>query len=334
MGVEEVYHDIEELFIRFKVGKIIRPPERITGGLMHKMYKVTTEFNTYAVKCLSSSIMKRDGVLNNMILSEKISNTFSKYIPVVSALSFENKNVLFSKDYYYMVFDWVDGAPIYPPLICEENCFEIGNILGKIHKLNISIPEINIPKAEYIYYDWQIYLDKGRESNAPWADVYAGVMDRLREWTLQVNRANECLSKHMVISHRDLDPKNVLWNKYTPYLIDWESGGYVNPYQELIEVLNYWCVNENGELDEVKFKALLRGYRMHLVTENIDWGLVLDSGYGGMLGWLEYSLKRALGIEGEDEELGRQQIIGTLAELQKYDKRKRVILKILLQGEN
>jgi len=33
-------------------------------------------------------------------------------------------------------------------------------------------------------------------------------------------------------------------------------------------------------------------------TKTINWDCVLNSGYAGMLGWLEYSLKRALGIEG------------------------------------
>ncbi|WP_317957411.1 phosphotransferase [Paenibacillus chitinolyticus] len=29
----------------------------------------------------------------------------------------------------------------------------------------------------------------------------------------------------MVISHGDLDPKNVLWDKIDPILIDWECAG-------------------------------------------------------------------------------------------------------------
>ena len=57
------------------------------------------------------------------------------------------------------------------------------------------------------------------------------------------------LSQTMVISHRDLDPKNVMWNGSEPLVIDWEAAGYVNPYQEFLEVLNYWA--DDGE-EQVK----------------------------------------------------------------------------------
>lgn len=48
------------------------------------------------------------------------------------------------------------------------------------------------------------------------------------------------MRKCQVISHRDLDPKNVMWDGMNPYLIDWEAAGPVNPYQEFLEVALYW----------------------------------------------------------------------------------------------
>ena len=41
-----------------------------------------------------------------------------------------------------------------------------------------------------------------------------------------------------------------------------------------------------------------------------------------MLGWLEYNLKRALGLEGtgeNDQQEGIRQTIGTISELKKYE---------------
>jgi hypothetical protein len=67
-------------------------------------------------------------------------------------------------------------------------------------------------------------------------------------------------------------------------------------------------------------------------TKNIDWNCVLNSGYAGMLGWLEYSLKRALGIESTDEEekeLGAEQVIGTIKELERYDNQLIILKKWL-----
>lgn len=330
MNNKEFFNDIYDLFHTYKIGNIIEKPTSVTGGLLHKMFKVTTETAVYAVKCLNPSIMRRNGVLENMINSERIANAFSVYLPVVAALNFDNSTVLQLNDNYYMVYPWVEGESIFPPAISEKNCHEIGSVLGQIHHLNITIPEVKRKKVNSFIYNWNQYLEIGISQKASWIDVYAGVIDKLINWTQRVNDANLQLSEYRVISHRDLDPKNVMWNQGIPYLIDWEAGGYVNPYQELLEVLNYWADNSNGELDSTKFNILLDAYRKYMNTEKVDWDCVLDSGYSGMLGWLEYSLKRALGIEISDEEeikIGTEQIYGTIIALEKYDKQMKTIIK-------
>ena len=45
------------------------------------------------------------------------------------------------------------------------------------------------------------------------------------------------------------------------YIIDWEAAGYINPYEELIQVLNYWIVDENQNCNKEKFDALMNAYR-------------------------------------------------------------------------
>ena len=322
MSIIEIYSDIKELFHKYNIGNVVQEPSSISGGLMHKMFKVTTETNIYAVKWLNPSIMQRNGVMDNMINSERIANAFSKQLPVIAALSFDGHNVLHSNNKYYMVFHWMEGTSVFPPLINETHCYKIGSLLGRIHRLNITIPEVKKYNNDAIIYHWKEFLVKGKELKAFWIDTYAKVVDRLIYWNTGIYEENYKLSEFMVISHRDLDPKNVMWNQDTPYLIDWEAAGYVNPYQELLEVLNYWAMNENGELDKVKFKILLNAYKEYMSTKNVDWDCVLNSGYAGMLGWLEYSLKRSLGIESIDEEdkvLGAEQVIGTIKELERYD---------------
>ena len=113
-------------------------------------------------------------------------------------------------------------------------------------------------------------------------------------------------SQNQVISHRDLDPKNVMWKNDAPYIIDWEAAGYVNPFQELIEVLNYW----------------MQAYTENNNINNVNWDVILSCSFDGMLGWLEYNLERALEMEGSginDQEEGIQQTQGTIYELKKYE---------------
>ncbi len=141
-------------------------------------------------------------------------------------------------------------------------------------------------------------------------------------WDDHVVRGLREVSQNQVISHRDLDPKNIMWRDNTPYIIDWESVGYVNPFQELIEVLNYWIPDETGRYDKVKFDVMIQAYTESIGIRNVNWDAVLDCSFDGMLGWLEYSIKRALGMEGHDAEEkqeGMQQTKGTVYELKKYE---------------
>lgn len=330
MSAVEISNDIKGLFRTYKLGNIIEEPVSISGGLMHKTYKVTTEKNIYALKWLNPSIMQRNDVLENMINSERIANALSNYLSVVAAINFNNHNVLHWSDNYYMVFHWLEGSSIYPPYISEQNCYEIGNALGKIHQLNISVPGIVKEKVDSTTYDWEQYGKICSEQNASWLDNYTDKIEKLIIWNQRANDANIKLSEYSVISHRDLDPKNVMWNNDTPYFIDWEAAGYINPYQELLEVLNYWSVDDNGNLDNNKFKILLNAYSKYISFDTVNWNCVLDSGYAGMLGWLEYSLKRALGLESADKDeisLGAEQIIGTIKALEKYDSQKTLMKK-------
>jgi hypothetical protein len=69
--------------------------------------------------------------------------------------------------------------------------------------------------------------------------------------------------------------------------------------------------------------------------ENVDWNVVFDSGYGGMLGWFEYNVKRALGFEAscKDEMIqGEKQLIGTITELKYYQEKVCIMMAWLIDG--
>ena len=61
--------NIPQLFNFYGIGPVTTTPQPVSGGLMHKVYKVSTLNQTYAVKILNPSIMKRPGVMENMVNS-------------------------------------------------------------------------------------------------------------------------------------------------------------------------------------------------------------------------------------------------------------------------
>ncbi len=138
------------------------------------------------------------------------------------------------------------------------------------------------------------------------------------------------LQSRQVISHRDLDPKNILWQGTDPLIIDWEAAGYVNPWQELLEVLNYWGREESGGYDPCLCQAILQEYRQYMDLREVDWTPVFACSYDGMLGWLEYTLKKALGLEGDDPVQGMNQLLSTYKELRLYDAHAQTLREMII----
>lgn len=78
---------IEELIRQCDLGKILADVESVSGGFMHRMYKVTTDSGIYAVKHLNAEIMKRPEVLENYARAEKIERMLEENdIPIVPAM--------------------------------------------------------------------------------------------------------------------------------------------------------------------------------------------------------------------------------------------------------
>lgn len=313
---------ITELCINYDLGKIIEAPKLVTGGLMHKMYHVSTDQREYAVKMLNPDIMKRPEALTNMINSELVSNALANVVPLVAAKTFDGKNIIETDGLFFVVFDWLDGKSFFVPDISEYHCEQIGRMLGKIHAACIKLDTMSENHEIRDEYDWNMLIEKAKESNSEICVVLQENLPDIMRWDGNVVGGLREAKSIQVISHRDLDPKNVMWKNDIPYIIDWEAAGYVNPFQELIEVLNYWIPDETGKYDKEKFNALMQAYTENNDINNVNWEVILNCSFDGMLGWLEYNLKRALGIEGtgmNDQKEGIRQTKETISELKKYE---------------
>jgi len=320
----------DKLMTALGLGEVTGEPCEVRGGLLHKMYKVTTASGAYAVKVLNSEIMKRPEAFMNMVNSERIAEAFSSSLPVVGALEIKGKHVHEIDGTYYMVFKWVEGSSVFASDISEVHCRAIGEILGKMHSMNISIEGVVSEETVADLYEWDKYkqIAKEKELQAEeWFVQYEKTLDDIIAWNKAVCEVQAVLSTNRVISHRDLDPKNVMWNDEQPFIIDWEAAGYVNPYQELLEVVNYWADDGCGINNEY-FNAIIEAYSKYMSFKGAEWDKVLAGSMAGMLGWLEYNVKRALGIEASDDKevkMGEEQVRGTIKELYNYQNKTKML---------
>jgi hypothetical protein len=101
--------NIEKFCQNCKLGTVINIT-KLTGGLMHKMFKVETDKGIYAIKVLNKEVMARSDAYNNFVISETISNLAKENnIPVSNALNIDGKFIINYEDNYYMIFDFIDG---------------------------------------------------------------------------------------------------------------------------------------------------------------------------------------------------------------------------------
>ena len=314
--------NIEKFCERYDLGKI-QNISRLFGGLMHKIFKVETDKGIYCIKVLNSEVMARKEAFNNFVVSESIANLAKQNgIPASSALNMEGNYLTKLDDIYYMVFDFVDGKILKDENITIEHCKKIGNILAHIHSLDYK--EIGLKPNVVKYkrlYNWESYIDNPNFDKMSYKNVY---LKNYKKYNSILKRANERFNesnKNQAICHSDMDPKNVIWNKDNPIIIDWECARLANPEKELLEDALCWSGFLSNNFSEEKFMAMFKEYSKYRSIDNIEWFDIICGNLVGRFDWLKYNLERSLGIIANDEEeikLAENEVIKTIDEINRY----------------
>ncbi|GCF09387.1 phosphotransferase [Dictyobacter arantiisoli] len=305
------------------LGEPTEQPQAVSGGLLHRMWKITTSRGRFAVKELHAEIMRKPGIQDAYRLSEQIAAALAaEGIPAVAALPDKQGDVLYSLDQLsLLVYPWVDGVTLPVSSIDPERARQMGIILARIHALHLDISSFEpLEWGHFNDEDWDALTFQASELELPWTYRVRSALPHLLQWTRNYEQAGLSLGQRVVVSHRDLDQKNVLWqDATTPWLIDWEAAGLINPTMELMSVALYWSGIVAGTPDETAFSAVLDDY--------VEAGGVIedagqDAVYGFMgtwLGWLLFNMRRSLGesvVSVEEQELGIRETLSTLAILQ------------------
>lgn len=320
--------NFETLCVKYSLGQLINEPEQVTGGLLHRMYRLQTDKAVYAVKALNPQIMKRDTAMYNYTLSEKVANkAYQHGIKAVPAIVSNGSFMHEVEGQYFLLFPWVHGKALPAGVVDMECCVMIGEILAKLHHIDFSEliddPLYEQPiSSKTSIANWEELALKGKQGDIEWSSMLLDHLDKIEEWETLVQSAAKGLSNNNVISHRDLDPKNVLWDdQNVPIIIDWEAAGPIHPTLELLDVALYWSALHSGGVSEAAFCTIINTYRNHGGEIQADWLDVLNYGFLGKLEWLAYNIRRSLGLESADNterELGTREVIGTITAINDY----------------
>lgn len=316
---------IERLIQENNLGNEIKSIEKVTGGLSHRMYKVETDKGIYAVKELNSGVMKRKKAYSNFVFSEKVTDIAKENgILAIGALKLNNDIMVKIEDSYFMIFEWLEGKILKAEEITDKHCEIIGKTLAQIHNINFSKIEDDERKCiETDFFDWNKFITPAEEQNKPYIKELKENIELLFELNKNSVKALDYAKNNLVISHTDLDRKNVMWQDEKAFIIDWEASGYINPTIELIQVAWYWSGGDIENIDYNKFEKVIESYKQYYkgnIDKNID--ILINADIYGGLAWINYNLKRSLCIENnydnEEIKLAENEVIQSLKEI-KYN---------------
>lgn len=307
---------IEELLVRLMkecgLGEIVADVESVSGGFMHRMYKVATDSGIYAVKHLNAEIMKRPDAHENYARAEKIEGILEKSdIPIVPAFVFGGRKMQNIDGQFFYVFKWQSGRIADWNHISNEECYRAGNILGRIHAIEPKNIERQSP--ELIHIDWHGYRQKAKENDSKIAFLLEENEELLVYAERELNRARASLPTMLCISNEDMDPKNIMWDNGNPWVIDLECLDYGNPISHAMQLALQWSGIVTCEMDIEKMVAFFDGYLKAYDNCFRGYSDIVGVAYT-WVEWLEYNIQRALGncIDEAERELGISEVRNTI----------------------
>lgn len=271
----------------------------VSGGLLHRMWQIETTTGIFAIKELDAEIMQRDGSHKRYNYTE----SFARYaknngILASVALSVNNSHLYELNGITVMVYPWIVGHSLESQQITNEQAYQIGMTLGKIHELhsnNPAKPDELYEISKFTNEHWKSIIKSILKHNLICSNLLERHLPDLIQWN---NRYQPNQDTWFVISHRDIDPKNVLWqDKLSPILIDWESVGYINSTEDLLTVaLNWGSLDLRFNIDN--YLAVVKGYYASgRIIDATQVEQAFNNIIGNMLSWLEYNISRAIKSE-------------------------------------
>ena len=298
---------IKRLFEAKGLGEVLLPVTPVSGGFLHRMYRVRILNRTYAVKCLNPEIMKRPDAMDNYRRAEELEKILEDGgIPIVPALEIEGQRMQELDGRYYYIFRWQEGRITDWDRITEEQCRQAGNIQGRIHALRPG--RATGRKQEMSRINWKSYIREAEGRNGGIAALLRENETLLTRAQDEMNRARTALPDIECITDEDMDPKNVMWDQGRPVVIDLECLGYGNPVSHALQLSLQWAGVTTCSLDTEKMNAFFDGYLEAYDNGFRDYGSVLGIAYT-WIEWLEFNLRRALGQcqDGAEQETGENQ---------------------------
>ena len=260
------------------------------------IWRVNTDKGSFAVKQLAPAIdLKNTKLVSKYELSEVIASRFAlEGIEAVSALEKSGKHLIIIDNSGYLVYPWVQGYVSAHNEVSEVHAVKIAEVIAKLHRINLYVPEIGEPRVDQYSSDNIIEaIDKVASFKFPFAKILKENQSFILSMNDKYLAVTPFLLENTLVSHGDLDQLNIIWGEADqPILIDWESARKINPTREIVRASLVWSgVGGDNPSSLAIYNSMLRTYISSGGTLNLNhMNAAFYSSIGSMIFWMIYNI--------------------------------------------
>ncbi|GAA3349129.1 aminoglycoside phosphotransferase family protein [Amorphoplanes nipponensis] len=267
-----------------RLGTPTGPMIRVHGGFANRMYRLDTDQGSFAVKELNLVDRRWPYRAGDVFRFERAA--FAAGIPMPEPIS---------AGPHALVHRWVDGEKLPEAPVPPAYAFEIGEILARLHALDVAWPHGSAEDPPP--RDWPELAERATATGQPWAAELAsqvGTFLAIADFVDTCERPGP-----VVLTHKDIQPWNLLVRRGRPVVLDWELSGMLDLAGELGSTA--LSLAKGPGFDDIRpaiFRAVLDGYVAGggaLPPPGPSWFVFM---VGGWLGHTRWNILRCLaGVE-------------------------------------
>jgi thiamine kinase-like enzyme len=288
---------IRQLCTRLSIGLPELSLSPVQGGFHHRMWRLQTDEEVFAVKQLSDDTdLANPQVIAHFNLTETVAETFATHgIFSISALQSKEGFLQLIENSAYLVYPWSEARGLAVSQLSKKHALKVARMLASMHGADIKVPGLD-PQAKYMHPEDQItaVVRRAGAIHVRYAEDLQQALPVFLQIAQRYTTAAPVLDQHCVISHGDLDQKNVLWDDSgKPLVIDWESARPLNPTYELLQTGLEWS-GITRQFDPSMFEAFLGEYQQAGGVIEVKYvEPALHALLGDWLIWLMYVVDRS-----------------------------------------
>jgi thiamine kinase-like enzyme len=297
-----------DISTRFDLGTPIAPVVAISGGLSNRLYRLETDQGVFAVKRMVANADApafKANVEAAFVAEQRAREAgIPMPEPVPSADLGEALSRIMDREKpcWVRVHRWVDASVITPDDVRPADRARVASILATMHRL--SYPDDPSPATYAASRDWTSAL--------PAALNQPALIDAIVRLEEIVHRGYATAASARVLSHRDLDAKNLLRTTGGDLIvIDWDAAGPVVAQWDVAGVAMDWSGIREGRFSPEAVGQFLRDYTAaggHTAPISPE----SFAGWAeGVLDWLWFNLERSQASDPAERALGQAEVIAS-----------------------